>query len=504
MPTMSLFTQPHQYEPVAGEIWIGLTSGSSSVSDFKYIIDVYDLNLLTNASSKLGSFKVPPRPVTGNGLFSPNKLLRSQLTYNLQPFISAVTAAPESIMKYDFLYGYSYNPGTKFQVFSASAGLTGSNVFMFGSPANSIPNGMFKQYDVINLTMDNQTVNPQYNGTVSIVNIWPFFSVDILEIDKTFVTSSVAVETGTITQVSSFGYTSSTYYAYNGTRQYDQPNSYNFDNGAGSGIILKSEPGYLVNTLSNYHQTKTIYDSQYETASIIVDDFGATWSGLTFSLTLQYVTYDKNMVPLGTFSGTFASLFPNSKYKRYDLPAGMQNLDDAGWITSWTNVVYIALRVIDTQGSNGATSLKMTKLYQIVPNCSPYTNVRIAFLNRNGGFDYWNFNWKSTNSMDLTRTEFRKTLEYNYSIGDRQDTSLAIKANDKYEIATDWISEYDSNFLKELLSSPEVYWVIENGSGNLPIIITDNNYTVKTRIKDKLFCLSINFKLAYDINIYNQ
>ena len=78
-------------------------------------------------------------------------------------------------------------------------------------------------------------------------------------------------------------------------------------------------------------------------------------------------------------------------------------------------------------------------------------------------------------------------------------------------INSNWITEDDSIWLEELLTSPEVY-VLGNtdtlgGASTgykLPIIITDTTYEVKTAIRDRLFNLVVNFKYAYVTNLQNE
>src|ERR1035437_518268 len=111
MPTFSVINTPYLYSPVNEVMWINNLSGSYSVSDFKYIYNINKVDQISLSKTPVGEFKIPPRPVSGYGLFSPNKLLRSSLSYDFQPFITNVTTASHSLMMYNYNYGCSYNPG---------------------------------------------------------------------------------------------------------------------------------------------------------------------------------------------------------------------------------------------------------------------------------------------------------------------------------------------------------------------------------------------------------
>lgn len=493
--TMSVVANPGTYSPVSAEIWYGLNSASSSVSDFKYIIDVNSVNFVTGASTKLGSFKVPPRPVNGNGLFTSHKLLRSQVYYNLNPFIVTPTVATNSITKYNFHYGFQYNPNITYTQATASGG---NMTLVYATDPGLNTN------DIITISKNNKQSNPQYDGTCSVTFaqfVTPYYYTIT---DKIYATPSVGINDGggLINNIIRMTGTSSNYYAYNGTRQYNEINT-NFSNTR----VSYSDTNPIL-PLTNYKvgfdnfgtildaNAKSIYSSQYETISTIVD--------ISANLILLYLSYDSNKIYNG---GTYSFITPQN-YKRIDIPSGTQNIKDIG--LSMSNTSYYTVSVVDL-----SSNIKFSQLYKIVDNCSPYQTspitvaghtpkngvFRIAFLNRHGGFDYWNFNYKATNTLNVTKNEFRKVLDYNYNVGDRQDTVLSQKANETYLISSDWITQYDSEFLKELISSPEVYLVDETNQYNLPIIVTDSSYTSKTSIDNKLFCVTLSFKMAFDINL---
>ena len=76
---------------------------------------------------------------------------------------------------------------------------------------------------------DNLSINPQYQGTATVVSVTNIFGWQYIEINKTYVAASTA-ETGTIRKIKrAISGTSSTFYDYNGHRQYTEP-SVNFSN----------------------------------------------------------------------------------------------------------------------------------------------------------------------------------------------------------------------------------------------------------------------------------
>lgn len=575
MPTVTILTNPGTYSPASAEIWLNLNSASSSVSDFKYVIDINEVACPGSTVSKIGSYRIPPRPISGDGLFTPNKLLRSQLSYNLQPYITNISNAAESIIEWNFRYGFQYATGDVFyDTFNATAPYTGQLGLVFSSTQSYLAG------DIITINKDNKQSNPQYDGTASVDLYTDAFGSHLLITDQTFVTSSVS-DAGFISNLFRMIGTSSNFFAYNGTRQYEEiktnfSNRYVFRNDATFSKFLTNfgneYPWPSLPSVDKWNNlSKTIFTYQYETLSFMADV-----SGLTSSEVFKVNFYDSSGISLQSSTISYAPSI-NECLKRYDIPVGGANFIEAGIIGSMSNVAYYEILGLD-----GSSNVKANKLYKIVDNCSPYErNFRLAFLNRDGGFDYFNFNWRSINSFTVQKTEFKSVLEYNYDVGARADTVLAQDANEIWNVSSDFINEEDSKKLIELITSPEVYivqdpWsfydnnysiggklgfvskkrhffnvgdVIEVTQFNTPtygaydgtqtiiaildeytivvdapwigatppeggiirltdnifypIIITDSSYSVKTKIDNKLFAISLNFKASSKINLQN-
>ena len=94
----------------------------------------------------------------------------------------------------------------------------------------------------------------------------------------------------------------------------------------------------------------------------------------------------------------------------------------------------------------------------------------------------------------------------------RGQNILSISSNDIFLLNSDWITEDEYGFLEQLVTSPQVYIFHETYTlsdntilrgVNIPIIITDTSYEHKTTLRDRLFNLQLNYKLAYDGNLQN-
>jgi hypothetical protein len=118
------------------------------------------------------------------------------------------------------------------------------------------------------------------------------------------------------------------------------------------------------------------------------------------------------------------------------------------------------------------TTVSEFRKYKIDRNCTNYERQRIVFLNRLGGYDYFNFTLDTKRTLAITRTEYEKMLDWNYNIGDRGKTILAQKAEIKMTMNSNWITENDAIWLEELLTSPEVFLL-----PNTNVVYEDKTYT---------------------------
>lgn len=446
-------------------IYYELSSNNATQSGFKYLNNVSITGPIGTGSYL---YKVPPRPVTANGLFSASDILKTYTSYTANPYISAILFTPECYVEWNTTFYEEWNLGKTFSDTFFSAGALG---LTFSTAHGLLPS------DVITIDKDNKQINPQYDGTCSVVSVPNAVS---LITSKSFGASTTA-EGGTITNVIKYSQpatASSSLWGFNGTRQYDE--------------VLAPFSGYTLTDPNSRLLTKW---GQASKKRVFIDDWGTMGFQVATGSTSYYVNVEGfdgggNVIISGTVGGTW------SGGRSFDIPAYPNNLSIAG-INLFGAVGYDIAMWNSVLGQ-----VSGTYSFEIVENCSPYENFRIMFLNSLGKMDYWNFNWLSKDMYNVERTEFKKTLEAFYSIGDRGQTILSQNVQRTFYLSSDWITEYESGYLKELIYSPEVYWVY---NGNYyPLIITNTQYEKRTYLKDKLFCISIDVKLAYREATQNQ
>ena len=526
MGTYNILANPEKYSPVNAPMWIESNYSDNSSVDFKYLYEVYNVDQGTGITYSLGNFRIPPRP-NGNGLFTPNKILRSEVSYNIGPFATQSIAASQSITRWGYSYGFEYNPGVTFSGLTASASPYAGKTLIGYTNGYPHVTGVFQNGDYIRLEF-NSTVAIQgyYGGDHTILDVVEFGGYSFIAIDLDYnpdldPTQSGGIEpNGTITNLArAVGDTGGTSYSFNGTRQYEEIgrtfSNYNvFKSTSLIPVNGSADASMTCYPLTNYpyFTNKRVLSNNYEILSFMIDDVHPYINGSSYLVSEWYARYtlytetNSTVKQFGYYIGQNESTDTGRQWHRYDIPVGLQNLLDGGYINigDVSNTDHWTVELVYIDHTSYVQITKMLKTYQLYIDCSPNNHIRLAFQNRGGGFDYFNFNWKSVNSLTTAKTEFRKVLDWNYNVGDRQDTVLAQKAQETWTISSDFISDIESKWLKEIITSPEVYVVDEVNKIYIPIIITNTDYVVRTRLNDKQFSISLSYKLAYDITLQNS
>lgn len=474
----SIITTPNLLSPMQdlyGNYFL-LGNPSYSITNFKYLTKLFSYDTATIAiSSFLLQENVPPRPVNGNGLYSPYQAILSSLSYDLNPFITIPDLPSGNLINYYINYGIEYNPGlTISSVLAVSSGSSSFFGFSFSSPT-SVQVG-----DLITIT----TQNTFFGGTATVQGI---LNSNSFYTNQNF-TASGTFSTGTVTDLQRWEGTSSNYLGYNGTRQYGL-NNVNYYNELVMGTT-SIQPFLTDWPVSMY---KYILPNQYETLSFFINKpYFASFSAGTFVTIYTYYTSTG-----ATISNFRTSQAPSAlPIQKWDIPVYLPAHLPPSNTDSFS--IYIGY---DNSGNSPASE---TRNYKIDNTCSIYNNVRLMWMNSYGSWDYFNFRLDNMKSYNITRNEYKKILPYNYTWGDRQRTIQSQQVTEQHTVNTTFITEDTYTFLNQLLLSPEVYVLDEVNMNPLPIIITDSSFEFKTANRDQIFNLTLTYQMSYDIQTQKQ
>lgn len=178
----------------------------------------------------------------------------------------------------------------------------------------------------------------------------------------------------------------------------------------------------------------------------------------------------------------------NSNQKiQYVNITGTENLSDGDTITI-TNNVYTDTTVI--------TLKEICEL--------KYTPYRVVFYNKYGALqDLW-FNKKSTESINITSSNYKRNIiEFassvptaDYNIYKHANRRFDIVANETIQLSTGYIVESLNDPIKQLLMSESVW--IDDGTNVYPVNVNTNSLQMKKGVNEKLIAYTLDFTFAYD------
>jgi len=133
-------------------------------------------------------------------------------------------------------------------------------------------------------------------------------------------------------------------------------------------------------------------------------------------------------------------------------------------------------------------------------NCSRYGNIELTFIDRLGSYIPANFELQSFKQMDIQRDEYQKLLGgfdgsgWSYNSTDRGRVNINTTVKNQLTLNSNWLTEEEANYLKELYSSPDVY-ITENGQ-LWPVIVKSNSYRIVTKKNKKNIKIEIVIEYA--------
>ena len=126
---------------------------------------------------------------------------------------------------------------------------------------------------------------------------------------------------------------------------------------------------------------------------------------------------------------------------------------------------------------------------------------RFAFVNSFGVWDYYNVYMPTRRVTNIDRKTYEQDrINLNdriatYNVSNRGETQYYTEYTDQFEITTDIIDSQESQWLREMFSSSEVY--IQSGSDFIPINILNNRETIiNTTARNKNYQYTIRYQFS--------
>ena len=180
-------------------------------------------------------------------------------------------------------------------------------------------------------------------------------------------------------------------------------------------------------------------------------------------------------------------------------PASLNNIDNANLAVGVQPIIIDSVASYEIAAKGGVSE---TRTFILEENCKYNTNTLI-FQNNLGGFDNFTFYLGDESTTKIEKKDMKVNVDavvgtdIVYSMNEREKVTYYTKKSETIKLISDWISEEESNWLLELMSSPEIY--LQNGDELTAVAkIKATNYTKKKVVRDKLFKIEVELELGYD------
>lgn len=462
---------PQTLNPAYNPIITVVDSTNKNQTDFMFIFDVFSGCSTTN---RIGRFKLPAN-IDGYGVFDAHRALETQVSSDIFTNLFGSSQAVNSFDKFNIQIGeefqYVWNFSDNFFYSGNLVGFTGSTPH-YKSEGDQI------------LITQNPTgaTNQGYDGVHTILYVLDSYR---------FVTDaqfgvSTPPEAGTIiysdyrkTQFTGLTATSCSYIT-NSSINHQEFRNYDYHE---FNIDSTDQGRFLTNAPSNYRfdLNSRAYVNAFQTGT---------------------TSFGRCVIKTDT-GGTYKFNLSSNNY--LSIGVGPYNLNNTTLSFGSQPILTSVNKRYSAYTENATTSGRTSEVlvFDLYEKCSIYDQYQLVFMDRLGSFISFNFDLASTQSIDIERKEYKQiTGNYNpttntwgYNSYDRGRTILGVTETQKYSVVSNWVTESEGNYLKELFTSPEIYHIDSNGNW-LPIIVKDTSYVIKQRVKDKIFNITLQFEYA--------
>lgn len=254
-------------------------------------------------------------------------------------------------------------------------------------------------------------------------------------------------------------------------------------------------------------------DSAYSILSFIADDSTFINSNYPILTTDNFLfeLYDDTSSVISTFNIPF-SLLGGSLYH---LPTGLKNLVNGGYIDQTTADSTEYYTVVGVDASDVEVTAKYG--YWVDQDCK-YNPVHLYWLNQLGGWDSFSFIKKNERSIDVERKRYKtysgdynnattenpfSTQAYSRSLTEREPIVKTF-----LNLTSDWLTESEFRYLRDLFRSKSVWMVDDNTDGYsvVPVVVEDNNYLMRRERNSHKYNQNIRLQIANEnetLNIEN-
>jgi len=187
--------------------------------------------------------------------------------------------------------------------------------------------------------------------------------------------------------------------------------------------------------------------------------------------------------------------------------------------TTYPNVNYFQITPLTYGGSiasiqlfvnwNNGTARRYKFATLFTQECGKYDPIRMAYLNKYGAFDFFNFDLVNKTTLTIEKKGYQRNYEGSiYQSGGvivkNINPVYFTKETQVYKVISDYLNDAQSELIRELYSSPLVYMNLVNDNyirpSWIPVKPTATSYEIKKTATDKLFNLELDLEFGLENN----
>ena len=482
--SVSLIGSPDDFSPAYNPVWYFFDSTNKDEPGFRYIVDLYlRTGNLPGDRTLVHRYRIAPRPDDGFCPFNLSRVMSSFLTNQLPDQLGG-TEADDSHLRYDIEVGEEFSVEWEYTdnfFYPDTSSLYHGYTWLrnLDSPPDA---HLFVVDDQINITQDSGTpAFPEINGLHTVVEIPDAFSIVI----GLLFPGVASPEPGTVifadnTKVIFPDLLDVTNKVlFNGAVRHEEYRTYDSVrfalNVSDQGTPISSCPSEFTVRPT----TRMGFNWFNDFASEAFWMFTENDSGTIFRKLIDDPTYFVQYNPVGPgnidpgthVSGPVAPIFTDT--------------------TEWYEV-YTFNNIL--QRTSARTRFVFDR------RCTNFQEMEMIFLDRLGSLGSFSFIYRNDLRQNVTREDHKFLLgdldgsSWTYSTFDAGSKTINVDATQSYTIRTAWLTDDESEYFKELVSSP-VTW-LDYGEGLFPVIVRTNSIRVGRRPADKNIRYEITVELA--------
>jgi len=462
---INIIEQPPFMVPLYTGFDTVLDSTLKSKSNFSYIVNL-DVN-----GQGVTELKVPSN-FYGYGVFRLNEHLNNFIKSDFLPTQMNWFRAPGSFITYSISLEEQFRENWNFTTINNDGGnvrFVGTQSHYFNVGENIIVNG--------NLT------NLNYLGAATITGI----SASSITINKLFggtysETGNIQLSNFELTKISSTASYTTVKWGWRGILDYE-------------GFINWDWTKWVIG--SNLSNMLTEVPPHYELN--IGDDM---WLA-----SFNTVDLNRNALRIETNKGVYHKVCPFTASSTNDLDrflyvgCGPNNILNGTYsVISGSAVPFDATSLTYSIWIVGFSNQQISRKYNFKINrdCYSYEDYQLIFLDRMGSYIPFRFKLKSKRNVSIERGTYNKNMGtwnnggYDYATWDRGNSDFNIIGDEIISLNSDWINQAQSDYLVQMVMSPEVY--VKIGGNYYSCVIINGSYEKKKRW-DGLISINIEIKL---------